>query len=346
MSTTTCVTVNCKVYFNNHALRVTNPATGRIVEIDLNRVRQADITDDESMTMNNIMDDGVPNRELSQDLTCEEMKRLVSVLRKTGGAVREPAPATVAVPVQVIQKRDQLRETIVQFETRKETYTAKGIDQAERQYNALATISGGPTRRYTTLQYDIPDHLGRECPNPSGILWRNGFFRDQLSVWIGPVECLDNPAMRELFALWGRHGIKFRTIRFADDENEQIHKIAQEALRKHLIDLHTSLIQCIASADKTLEEATAAAESDEKGPPAALAPRYSERLEDRRDNGVRAILKKKVDEFLGAVKCAEHYEETEDVQQLFEGLRLAIRSQAGLFNAAMQAKGSKPAVSV
>jgi hypothetical protein len=118
----------------------------------------------------------------------------------------------------------------------------------------------------------------------------------------------------------------------------KIRDLAQKRLDDELRSLHTSLIERINRADAALAEAQAGMEARvAAGEEVTL--NEQERLEARRDNAVRAMLRDASEKFAACLECAERFDMSMEDNDLFAAYRAAIAAHRTAFNARMQAEG-------
>ena len=104
-------------------------------------------------------------------------------------------------------------------------------------------------------------------------------------------------------------------------------------MRELLVEIHTSLIERIASAAKFLSDGQEAMEADRKRGE-EITSRRQEALADRYDGRMRSALQVSAERLEVAIRFAEMYDHRERVSDLLDALREAIRAEAAAFNAA------------
>lgn len=206
----------------------------------------------------------------------------------------------------------------------------RGVDDMERRVERLKDVVESTRKQYVTLVYDIPTAKNADCPNPSRLLWGHG-FRLNFSCWVMPKGQLEAPAVVELMGEWKQHGIKHYVIEYAESQMDVVRAIAQEKLDEELRRVHTSLIECIMAADDALKTVMA----EFVGP---LTPKMEDNILSARDNRVRARINLAIKEFRAALKCAELFDESENLADLFAGVRSAIIAHKEAFNATAEAR--------
>jgi hypothetical protein len=214
------------------------------------------------------------------------------------------------------------------------------VDEMGTRIKALQKASQQAEDGFVMLIYDIPSVMDDLCPNPSPKLWRVG-FRLNDSCWVLPTKNLEHGIVTDLLTLWhsaelnGRK-VKTYTIEYAESQNEKVREIAREKLSEEIVRIHTSLITRLDSAAKRLDAAREELRS---------SPLWNEadedKLECKRGNEVRAIIRQSATLLESAIECAQTFDETENVADLLNALRDAIRSERDAFNAEMRLKKGK-----
>ena len=211
-----------------------------------------------------------------------------------------------------------------------------GTIQAERNIDQMNRVFKTLKGDMWKLDYDIPTNS--EVQNPSRLLWNFG-FRSSESVWVLPDESKNHPTVQELFSYWRENGITFWTIRYHPDDMKVVKEQAHHRLCEEIRRQHTSLIECIISADSKLADAEKALDAQEQ----AATDKERKAIISKRNNAVRTKIKNAWQELREVVKSAEIFEETEAIADLVNGLKKAIQAQAVAFNAAAVVQGIKPA---
>lgn len=207
---------------------------------------------------------------------------------------------------------------------------------------AVETLTG--EQAIWQLVYDIPSN-SKTVPNPSGIFWRYG-FRFTESVWIFTKQSLESSAvqkfltdMREAQKTDPRHETHVTPIdRGATD---QMRDLAWQRLAKRLQEVHTSLIQKLANANETLEKAEKEF-SERTAQKGTVSWKERQVVTAKRDNAVRAMIKKAAQDLRDAVGCAQRFDATEKVADVIEATRRAIIAETKAFNAHASASRINP----
>jgi len=338
MTVTTTKTVKTSVVRTAKTLTVT--ADGgtrgkRELILDLAKVDKVELTDPQNGVLDVFMDAGRGVRwgtPYAVETTPDQLKTLVSVKDLSEGATEAPAPKTRAPRPAPIDK--VTTETVVAG-TRRVTRTPErrptadpAASEAARVEQAEAVIARLNEPQWM-LQYDIPDSA--EEGNPSWLMWKAGFFRLTKSVWVGSESCTKSPLIETLMSTYRQKGIRAYLIPFAESANAQLRALAQECLREMLVEIHGSLVQRIASAAQFLADGQAAMEADRKRGE-EVTSRRQEALADRYDGRMRSALQVAAERLEVAIRFAEMYDHREQVSDLLDGLRSAIRSEAAAFN--------------
>ena len=267
------------------------------------------------------------------------------------------APAPVVKPVASVKPVDQTASarTALAIDIHQRSQGV-GADEAERKITRLQDVIRRADKQYYQVEYDIQDTIKDIAPNPSGRtwvtdqdtgeewifpgMWRFG-FRMSLSCWTLSEEMLNNPTVQRLLDHYRRCGMrKLRIIPWHPEAGAQIRKIAEEELMEEVRRQHTALIQGIDNADIALRNAQEELERRaEEGQEVTEKDRA--RVQSKRDSAIRGRLKEAIYDLESAIKSAELFDETENVRDLLNGLRAAIRSRASSFNAEMEARGGR-----
>lgn len=260
-----------------------------------------------------------------------------------GDAMAIPTP----IPAPMSQQEQQYREIAGQVLSgnRHNLYATQRVDMGsartidpEVHVRRMREVLEACKEECVVLSYDIPDTVKDQCPNPSSWLWRYG-FRFNLSVWMVPLKTINDQDSQVSQAIrhWQSHGVRVRWVRQHPDEARKIQEYAIEDLRIQLVEWHTSLIRTIEGADKKLREEL------DKLPPESTE-RDELRLHQQRDSAIRGCIKKASDNLDSALKCAEIFDMTEDVDDLVRALRFARESALQSFNADAIRRGVKRAI--
>jgi hypothetical protein len=196
--------------------------------------------------------------------------------------------------------------------------------------------------------YDIPDgHSAAEvreanalgnrlvpiatADNPSNLLWRHG-YRINLSAWMIPLVRID--LLKPLFEEWDRINeetmaqclpdeepglLEFYDFEIVERELEKIKLHARESIRKEIQRLHGSMIKRIDDAHKAL---TAALEGTR-----IPTARDQERARTGFLNRTKKAIEDSAERLNAVIESATLFDETENVDHLFEALRGAIQVQ-------------------
>jgi hypothetical protein len=332
------------------------------------------LTSDEQGLVYSIQDFGVAGREFRCELSREDLATLARIKTKLDAAlggivatvpvtISSPTPKTfvpspkqatfVAPPVdaangKVVEVKTNGSETarvntatLNQIASTMELRTVGyGIDATERRINQLQKTVSKLSGQLQLLFYDIPAVLNDDCPNPSPVFWRYG-FRLNDSVWIMTKESVNAPAVQGYLAHWGNFpAVSAHVIPQSEEQTDKLRKIGVEKLREEVVRTHGSLIKRLASASERYVESMAKLdESEREG--VEVSPLEREAPEKYRDNTVRGILRGVGEDLNDAVRCAELFDATEEIKDLFNALRGVLRSEVGTFNAQMRQKGKK-----
>lgn len=254
--------------------------------------------------------------------------------------LRDKAPVPMAIPVQ--QTLDTTVEDTLQglLGTAHRGGTPHGeVEQAASTVNTLQQLSKS-NMNYWMLQYDIPDSLKKECPNPSRKLWRYG-FRMQLSCWVLPERSLDATTIKKQLADWARYPkVEVHLIKYASDQLEKIRQTAQRKLVEYIGELHRSFIMKIDKAAVKLDEARR--ELDAKAAAGGLpGPHHYERAEQLFVNTSKRAIRKSTKALEDALQCARMFDESENLAHLFDGLRQIIDCHREAVNALSLQRGQR-----
>jgi hypothetical protein len=182
-------------------------------------------------------------------------------------------------------------------------------------------------------------------PNPAAD-WRGLAIHLDGSNWLMTGESLKDCAVQDFFGRMddykdfvGGQGESpaYWDTKLRDEEHAKFLAIAERKFMTYVRNLHTSLIECIASADAALREAMEAPEWKE------ASEKERSATETYRHNRVRSRIKKADEELEASIKCAEAFDMTEEMESLFSALRSAIRSQRESFNAVAESRNIKGA---
>lgn len=180
--------------------------------------------------------------------------------------------------------------------------------------------------QYVMLTYDIPTVISREVPSPVYTLRRIGFMANK-SVCILPTHLL--PV--ELIDSWKAHPeISYWVVDIGDRDEENIKKKAKQCMDQAMQNLHTSLIKNIAAADERLKEAIEVAKDNNGG---VIDDTQSLALRKKRHSGVYGVLYNAEKELQDAIQFAMNFDLTDDLSDLYAGIKNALSAQWRLFNA-------------
>lgn len=218
--------------------------------------------------------------------------------------------------------------------------TGKGIDAAERRINTLQEVAKKLKGTFWQVEYDIPikkdattgNTIGGIIPNPSKWFWKIA-IRLTKSCWIMPEEKFLSSSMTEWMKEAKEAGCKIRTIKYAADQIDTIHQIAVEELSDEIRRLHTALINNIGSADEQLKLAI---EGDK-------THNEQQAAQNIRDGKIRKEIRDAGEALDNAIVCAELFDSKEEVCDLLNGLREAVRARGIAFNAHAKTRNIKPA---
>ena len=230
---------------------------------------------------------------------------------------------------EILQKREDM--TLRKIDRLTSVHMPRTGTPEEREIKYLQKVASKCTEKLYQFGYDI---TGRKVPNPAAILHGIGLIHLLESGWIARESDLRLPEMQDLIQYWDTEGIDYDIIPQGEEARTILLTKAQQRLDKRIRQLHTSLIQRIASANDRYEEAMHQE---------AITPNEAEQADSYRDNTIRSILKGCGEALNASISCAEKFDTTMEVQDLLDALRAAIQSEAQAFNALMLRKGSKPA---
>lgn len=338
-TTATSKTFNLQAIFTcDHLLVTGTDAKGtRTRCVDLNKIDG--FNSQQQGLVYSILDGGIRNRPFPLTLTSEECVLLAQIGTLVTDQPKVIEVPKVPTPVQPSNgpASNHVQKTGEYLHQRLTNKTvAGGLDAIEAEVNTLQRIWKLSNATFWQIEYDIPDRLLTDCPNPCS-WFRSLAIHDTKSTWIFTEEVFNSPEIQKFISDYRAAGCKVRTIKYAADMVNEVRSRAQEALDRRLRDLHTSLIQNIANADQRLQEAQEALRADGKVPTQI----EEQDVWARRNNRVRQILKVAAEDFATALECAEKYDTKEEAGDLINGVRAAIRSATQAFNAQMTARGGK-----
>lgn len=365
-------TYACRVMYTPTTLTVTTPG-GKVCEINRQNVRHDDLPGLEQTLLSTMTRQSIRVGPVyTRDFTVAELALLASIRDKTtpvavpaAPVVQTPPPPPAPVSIEPSTPINATAQTVInrtnriQAEgtgnrkrnrrTKAEIENARELPEAnelERLQRACKTLEGG---ELVALTYDIPDCLKRECPNPSWLLWFFG-FRFNKSCWYLPRASLETRCMKNLLSQWAQYpntsttdepnGVECDIIRQHPEEMAKIRKIARNRLERRIREIHTSLITRLDDADKRLQEAQKAHEQSRLNntPPTT---QEEARAILQRDGSVRNTIRSASDDLDAAISCASLFDDSEEIKDLLNGLRHAIRSHKNAQNAILEARGVK-----
>jgi hypothetical protein len=258
--------------------------------------------------------------------------------------VPKAAPAAAPKPAAVAASNRTAAKTAARIESRQSRGSIMPsndtVDSMEQRVQTLKRTVEESGKEYVDLSYDIPTSKNSEVGNPSRMLWKYG-FRRQLSCWTMPKHNLEAPEIKDLIAEYEAQGITVDVIVFAEHQMEVVRKIAARKLDEQVRDIHTSLINAIITADEALKKAQEKEAAEKAGTSEEDTESKSAVVTvARRNQRVRSSLRKAVEDFQNAVHCAELFDQSENLADLFAGIRSAIMAAREAFNAQMREQGS------
>jgi hypothetical protein len=218
------------------------------------------------------------------------------------------------------------------------TVTGKGgLDEQERRVNRMeAAVERLKGQELILVQYDVHS---KSYTLEYKQWWRRAFRLGE-SVWIFTQDSISDSYIQEVFAEMVESGVTVDVLPQSERTKQKLLEIAQRNLSAEITRIHTSLIERLDSASERLEAARKELEAEEeKGK--EVTHRDYQKLESKKDNECRAILKSAAEALNTSIECARRFDVTEHVADLLRALREAVRSQALSFDASMKAKGSK-----
>lgn len=327
----------CTVRHGRDWMEVCSP-TG--VQIRIQNPRSVSLTGPEESLTYLLMTGASPRAE---ELSHDQMRVFLAIRQKVQDVIpKEPEPVeeeteeeqeeaveatpapvvVVSTPTPDVEDRSAqfLHDTVVGRATRH-----MQTNTEEQRINCLQTgLDRVRTGKLIVFHYDIRDEKRRECPNPSGWLWRHA-FRWTESVWVITEQEIKHPKIQDLFALWDEHKIKHYIVPQDESQKQLLIKIAQDNLTEEIRRVHQSFINRLLSADEKYRELVAAREdAADKG---MQGDASKEDLDRKHANTVRAIVREVGEDLNNAIKCAELYDQEENVQDLLVGLREAISAE-------------------
>lgn len=225
----------------------------------------------------------------------------------------------------------------------------EGVDDLERGVDHRRKMIDALEGDLWRVNYYIPTALEGEGEHPSKVFHRHAVSLDG-SNWVFTDRELKHPEVQVLIREWEKVqpvrvrtaagyvrtvAVEFWVEKYHPEEVEKALQRARNALHNHLIDVHTSLIERIAGASDRLREA------QEKLPPEATE-QERKRPQEAHYSALRGALRDATEAFRAALLAAEAFDERENLSDLFEGVRAAIRAEALAANAILRDAGRKP----
>lgn len=282
----------------------------------------------------------VSEMRLLASMVDREIARIAPAPKPTPKSVQTAPPAPKATPEVVQQEYSkQLRLThgVAKHVTDMQdgpvlAATPKGKTLVERKVERANKVFKRLEGDMWKLTYDIPDRLGKECPNPSYWLWWYG-FRDNLSCWVLPDGSLKSPRVQQELELWREYGVKVRLVRYHPDDVETIREMCREELATHVKEAHTSLLQRIDDSLKRVQKAEAAMQAHEEESGIKYDAEQWAYPTKHHLATVRGLLRHACGELEGAIRCAQLFDEYESVEELLQGLHKVLQAEVAQFNA-------------
>lgn len=206
-------------------------------------------------------------------------------------------------------------------------------------------------KELSQAEYTIDEETGEEVkihdiriPSPAQTFYRHGIRLDG-SNWFMTEEDLNSEDVQSFFALFAQYadfrgvankGARGWAVKQDAEESAKLVEWAMEELRYYIVELHTSLINNIATADATLKDAEDKWQKRLVESGKAVTAEEITTATAKRNNRVRSELKSAAEDLNAAICLAERYDATECVEDLFSALRQAIRSNERSFNASVE----------
>lgn len=305
--------------------------TDKTCRIDL--CKMDSYTQDQRNLLVDIQEEGLINRVYKMELSMEQLN-LLAPLNMLKNA------KTVQQTNNVIHQGMKHHKTVQVSPT-----TIDEVSTTKQKIESLEKLAGIYDQDFWTVEYDIPEVVSKHADhdlrvnNPSGWFWRHG-LRKSLSCWFFPNESFDHPDVAAWLADARQKGCQIIALKIARDQVETIRALALKELRTFLIGLHTGLIQSIANADAKMVKAKEA----------LLLPcedqtetKTEQQIDTLRHSAVRTMIANAAKNLDMAIQCAEKFDMTENVADLLNALRNAVRANAISFNMIAREKGIKSA---
>jgi hypothetical protein len=189
------------------------------------------------------------------------------------------------------------------------------------------------------------DYIPVRVENPASYFRGIGIHLDG-SNWLMTKEALESDTVQDFLSTMDEYkdfiggqgeSPAYWDTHIREEEYQKFLTIAERKFMEYVRNLHTSLINCIGSADESLRTAQNSPEW------ASMTEKQRNTAEAYRNNRVRSRIKKADEELADAIKCAEAFDMTENLENLLAGLRAAIRSQRESFNAIAASRNIKVA---
>ena len=333
----------CQVSWTNGTVTITHPRAKQPCIVDTTVANQAELTISQRDLLNKIRGNGIV------ELTMEEMKTLVMIRDKCqpvnngNNIVQEAINNTIERNTnRLIAKHSPI---VCSKETNDEIRNLNN-----KEYNLTTQLRSLEKFKDGLFQLDWDISVEQEkIATPKGWKWgfrihllRMGMVAPLRSHRVGPRFIQDPNAitgkmLAELFNHWNECGITYDTTKIDKEETERKLQKCWESIANEIRKLHTQFIGRIDSAAKTLARKEGELKVRKEAGEDITARDYH-REEGIRDNAVRQAIKRAADELEWALDCARLYDEEENLADLFEGFRAAIRSEAAAFDARMEQK--------
>ncbi len=337
MATTTQapVTATCFIGFTKSHLTITSPKGGSVC-LNLAKLTNAGLTDSEMNLINEIK--GLANEGSDEpwcDLTYPEMKSILSIKDKCDKVTTVPTTADKLTTKTASVVHNGITNHVARHAN------VQGVNETDRQLNQLQAVIDAADKDYVMLHYDIH---AKSVGDPTNVLWGYGFPMTE-SVFCLPEEALESAGMKDLFAEWDAAQVTYGDVPFAERGANKIRTIAARKMSEKLVQLHTSLITRIASADSSLQEAEKALE-EKAANGETVTEKEQEAPAKYHSNCVRSIINEVYKKVQIVVARAEQFDVSGDVEDLKLALIEAQKTQAAAFNALAMARHIKPAKSL
>lgn len=221
---------------------------------------------------------------------------------------------------------------------RKHSHVASGIDEIEKVYNRLRTMSERIAKEeYYIIHIDLPTEFNRMYKTMHKICTRFAY-----SDWITTKEGLANPALQEALTYFRKHAKRLRIVGRRLDENAMTHREVAEDLDDYIRETHKLLIVNLEAVSgryqKTLAELNAAVANGESDSPAAR-----EDAEKKYHQETRNKLNDARERIEIAIRDAQRFDMSEDFRDLLSAVRNVLAARVDEFNVVARDKGIKRA---